>query len=64
MLQEYDIVELVHSHDSGLAAGTRGVVLMVYLDEPRGYEVEFVDSSGQTVALLTVIETDVRPIRG
>jgi hypothetical protein len=28
----------------------------------RGYEVEFVDGSGHTVALITVSANDVRPI--
>ena len=38
-----------------------GTVVHVYKDG-RGYEVEFVDGGGRTVALVTVDADDVRPI--
>lgn len=44
-----------------LNRGDLGTVVHVYRDG-RGYEVEFVDGGGQTVALVTVRADDVRPI--
>jgi hypothetical protein len=46
---------------TAIPAGTHGVVVRVY-QNPPGYEVEFVDGSGHTVALITVNADDVRPI--
>ena len=44
-----------------LNRGDVGTVVHVYKGG-RGYEVEFVDGSGRTVALVTVGVDDVRPI--
>lgn len=41
---------------------TRGTVVHVYKGG-KGYEVEFVDGDGRTVALVTVSANDVRPIK-
>ena len=38
-----------------------GTIIHIY-DGGRAYEVEFVDGSGRTVALVTVDAEDVRPI--
>lgn len=45
----------------GLRAGDLGAVVEVY--EPDALEVEFVTASGQTLALVTLRENDVRPVR-
>ena len=47
--------------DSPRHFGDVGTVVHVYKGA-RGYEVEFVDGGGQTVALVTVGADDVRPI--
>jgi hypothetical protein len=47
-------------HDK-LNRGDVGTVVYVYKGG-RGYEVEFVDGAGRTVALVTVGADDVRPI--
>ena len=44
-----------------LHRGDVGTVVHVYKGG-RGYEVEFVDGGGQTVALLTLAASEVRPI--
>jgi hypothetical protein len=44
----------------GLQAGDVGAVVEVY--EPDGLEVEFVTGSGETQALVTLRESDVRAI--
>jgi hypothetical protein len=46
--------------DEGLRKGDLGAVVQVY--EPDGLEVEFVSASGRTEALVTLRETDVRPV--
>lgn len=44
----------------GLRHGDIGAVVEVY--EPDGVEVEFVTGSGRTQALITLHESDVRPL--
>ncbi|MEQ8767766.1 MAG: DUF4926 domain-containing protein [Planctomycetota bacterium] len=46
--------------DRGLRIGDLGAVVQVY--EPDGLEVEFVSASGRTEALVTLKESDVRPV--
>ena len=62
MLAEHSLVVLdcdpLHEE---LIRGDVGTVVYVY-EDGRGYEVEFVDGAGQTVALVTVAAEDVRPI--
>jgi hypothetical protein len=56
-----DCVALVHDlPDAGLKAGDLGAVVEVY--EPDGLEVEFVKASGETLAVVTISEHDVRPV--
>lgn len=47
--------------DRRLRKGDLGAVVQVY--EPDGLEVEFVSASGKTEALVTLKESDVRPVR-
>jgi hypothetical protein len=44
----------------GLRKGDLGAVVQFY--EPDGLEVEFVSASGRTEALVTLEDTDVRPV--
>lgn len=46
--------------DHGLQSGDLGAVVQVYKED--GIEVEFVAASGRTEALVTLKESDVRPI--
>lgn len=62
MIAEHSLVVLdcEPPHDK-LNRGDVGTVVHVYKGG-RGYEVEFVDGGGRTVALVTVDAGDVRPI--
>jgi hypothetical protein len=54
-----DTVILKHDLPAyGLCEGDIGAVVEVY--DPDGLDVEFVTASGRTLALLTLIEKDVR----
>ncbi len=46
--------------EHGLRKGDLGAAVQIY--EPDGIEVEFVSASGKTEALVTLQETDVRPV--
>lgn len=62
MIAEHSMVALNDDRTAdGLHAGDVGAVVHVYGDG-KAYEVEFVDGSGTTVALLTLDAADVRPI--
>ena len=63
MIAEHSLVVLdVDPPHEKLSRGDVGTVVHVY-KEGKGYEVEFVDGGGRTVALITVDATAVRPIR-
>ncbi len=62
MITEHSLVVLdCDPPHEKLNRGDVGTVVHVYKGA-RGYEVEFVDGGGQTVALVTVSADDVRPI--
>ena len=64
MIQELDTVVLTHNIDPyHLKQGDIGAVVHAYSDE-TAFEVEFVTAEGKTVALLTLTQADIRPIRG
>jgi len=57
MFNEYDVVKLKENMPSeNLSTDDIGAIVMVYEGDPPEYEVEFVDATGQTLALLTVKE--------
>lgn len=57
MFKEYDVVKLKEDMPSeNLSKDDIGAIVMVYEGDPPEYEVEFVDATGQTLALLTVKE--------
>ena len=62
MIHELDIVVLTHDvPEHGLKKSDVGAVVNRYSD--RGaFEVEFVTAEGKTVAVLTLTETDIRPM--
>lgn len=58
---ELEAVVLLHDiAEHGLRAGDLGVVVEIYGDD--GLEVEFVQASGQTKALVTLKTSDVRAV--
>jgi hypothetical protein len=62
MIRELDRVVLtVDLPEPGLKAGDIGTVVLVHRDN-QGYEVEFVTLTGETVALLSLFPTQLRPI--
>ena len=62
MIAEHSLVVLdCDPPHERLNRGDVGTVVHAYKGG-RGYEVEFVDGSGHTVALITVSANDVRPI--
>ena len=61
-MNEHDTVVLTRSlPDHGLQAGDVGAIVHVY-DDGEAFEVEFVDGSGSTLALVTVEPPDIRPV--
>ena len=62
MIQELERVVLTTNlPEHGLQAGDLGTVVLVHRDN-RGYEVEFVTLSGETVAVVSLFPGQLRPI--
>ena len=62
MIRELDPVALLSNiSDYGLEAGDIGTVVMVH-DGGRGFEVEFATLGGDTIAVVTLPATSVRPL--
>lgn len=63
MIPIYSMVALTRDiPDEGLVAGQAGAVVFVH--GGGGYEVEFIDSSGDVIDVVSVSETDIEPLRG
>ena len=61
MIQEHDCVVLTQDlADEGLRAGDVGTVVHIHSHE-AAYEVEFMTLTGQTVAVATVLPSQLRP---
>jgi hypothetical protein len=61
-IQELDIVVLTHDCPKHfLKQGHKGAVVHCYQDG-KAFEVEFLDSEGYTIALLTVAQADIRKL--
>jgi hypothetical protein len=62
VVDELDFVVLKRDlPDARLAAGDVGTVVLVHR-QGEGYEVEFTTLSGDTVAVMTLDASDVRPV--
>jgi len=62
MIREHDRVVLTSDVPAeGLRAGDVGTVVHIYEGE-KAYEVEFVTLTGETVALATMVASQVRPV--
>lgn len=63
MIRELDAVVLTRDiEEYGLKKGDVGAVVHCYKDNAV-FEVEFVTGEGKTVALLTLTQEDIRPMR-
>ena len=58
MFSEYEMVRLKRPQ-SGLESGAVGTIVMAYDSVQPGYEVEFADATGVTIALLTLYDDDL-----
>lgn len=62
MIAEHDLIVLLHNlPDAGLQAGDVGTVVHCYATG-AAYEVEFGTLDGQTIAVVTVAATALRPV--
>lgn len=62
MLKEHDIIVLNEDiPDHGLKKDDVGAVVAVYV-KGKGYEVEFITYKGDTIAVVTLLHYQVRPI--
>ena len=61
MIKELDLVVLTHDVEHvGLKIGDVGTVVHKYADG-EAFEVEFVTADGETIAVLSLSTTDIRP---
>jgi hypothetical protein len=62
MIKEHDCVVLTTNvPDEGLEAGDIGTVVHIHKGG-EGYEVEFMTLTGETVAIVTLLAAQVRPL--
>jgi len=62
MIREHDCIVLTEDiADQGLRAGDVGTVVHIH-GNAAGYEVEFVTLTGRTVAVATVLPSQLRPV--
>ena len=62
MIKEHDCVVLTQDvPEEGLRAGDVGTVLHIHR-EGAGYEVEFMTLTGRTVAVATLLPSQLRPV--
>ncbi len=62
MIKEHDCVVLTKNvPEEGLETGDLGTVVHIHKDA-TAYEVEFMTLTGQTVAVVTLLAGDVRPL--
>jgi hypothetical protein len=57
-----DVVLTCDLPEQGLSAGDIGTVVLVHRGQ-KGYEVEFTSLDGETIAVVTLLATQVRPSR-
>ncbi|QKW14606.1 DUF4926 domain-containing protein [Verrucosispora sp. NA02020] len=59
----YDVVELREAiPDENLEPGAVGTIVHVFDHVPGAYEVEFADSDGRTVGMVTLTLDQIRPL--
>jgi hypothetical protein len=63
MINELDAIVLTCDlPEEGLSAGDIGTVVLVHR-EHKGYEVEFLSLDGDTIAVVTLMPDQVRPVQ-
>jgi hypothetical protein len=63
MIRELDTVVLIKDEaELGLKSGDVGAVVYIY-ESGQAFEVEFVTASGETIAVLTLTESEIRPMQ-
>jgi len=61
LINELDLVVLLNDQDvNSLKSGDVGTVVHCYQDK-KGFEVEFVTAAGQTINVMTLTDTEIRP---
>jgi hypothetical protein len=61
-MEELDLVVLTHDiPEHGLQQWDLGTIVHCYTDD-QAWEVEFVTAEGRTVAVLTLMRADIRPM--
>lgn len=59
-----DTVRLLRAvPEYGLKVGAQGVVVEIFDEPNRAFEVEFTDSNGETVAELALTPDDIAPVK-
>ncbi|WP_113628154.1 DUF4926 domain-containing protein [Pectobacterium peruviense] len=63
MIKEYDVIKAKKDLSDTILKGCKGAVVIVYQEPVLGYEVEFIDSEGNTLDVLTVYPDDIEPLK-
>lgn len=63
MIEEYEVVRAKKDLSHAVQKGCIGAVVMIYQEPTLGYEVEFVDTEGNTLDVLTVYPDDIEPFK-
>jgi len=64
MFSQYDKVKLRKDRpEDGLRAGSQGYVVEAYSSPHQGYDVEFLDENGRTLALVTLAADDLEKVQ-
>ena len=59
MIKEYDVVKARKKLSGTVLQGCIGAVVLIYQEPTLGYEVEFVNSEGDMLDVLTVYPNDI-----
>lgn len=59
MIKEYNVVKATKNLSVNVSKGCKGAVVMLYEEPTLGYEVEFINDSGDTLEVLTVYPDDI-----
>lgn len=60
MLNEHAVIVATRDLSEGVKRDCVGTIVMIYDDPSLAYEVEFFDSIGDTIELMTVEPNDIR----
>ncbi len=62
MIKEHDVVVLTEDlPNESLKAGDIGTVVHIH-ENGAGYELEFITLDGETIAIVTLLQSQVRPV--